>query len=72
MIFSEPINLPHGITLQCRVSGVAGRPTLFFLHGFPEGAFIWDALLLHFSRPENGCYRCVAPFFFFFFNSTYL
>jgi pimeloyl-ACP methyl ester carboxylesterase len=32
------------------------------LHGFPEGAFIWDALLLHFSRPENGGYRCVAPF----------
>lgn len=62
MIFSEPINLPHGITLQCRVSGVAGRPTLVFLHGFPEGAFIWDALLLHFSRPENGGYRCVAPF----------
>ena len=46
MIFSEAINLPHGITLQCRVSGVAGRPTLVFLHGFPEGAFIWDALLL--------------------------
>ena len=62
MISSQAIDLPHGITLQCRVSGVAGRPTLFFLHGFPEGAFIWDALLLHFSRPENGGYRCVAPF----------
>ena len=62
MISTQTIDLPHGITLQCRVSGVAGRPTLFFLHGFPEGAFIWDALLLHFSRPENGGYRCVAPF----------
>jgi pimeloyl-ACP methyl ester carboxylesterase len=34
---------------------------LLFLHGFPEGAFIWDELLLHFARPENGGYRCVAP-----------
>lgn len=62
MITTQDIALPHGITLQCRVSGVAGRPTLVFLHGFPEGAFIWDALLLHFSRPENGGYRCVAPY----------
>ncbi len=61
MISTQDLALPHGITLQCRLSGVAGRPTLIFLHGFPEGAFIWDALLLHFSRPENGGYRCVAP-----------
>lgn len=54
--------LPHGITLHCRVSGVAGRPVLLFLHGFPEGAFIWDEQLAHFSRPENGGYRCVAPY----------
>jgi len=54
--------LPHGITLQCRASGLKGRPTLLFLHGFPEGAFIWDELLLHFSRPENGGYRCIAPY----------
>jgi pimeloyl-ACP methyl ester carboxylesterase len=32
-----------------------------FLHGFPEGAWVWDTLLLHFSQPENGGYRCVAP-----------
>jgi pimeloyl-ACP methyl ester carboxylesterase len=32
-----------------------------FLHGFPEAAFVWDFILLHFSRPENGGYRCVAP-----------
>ena len=62
MITTQDVALPHGITLQCRVSGVAGRPTLVFLHGFPEGAFIWDALLLHFARPENGGYRCVAPY----------
>ena len=62
MIQNHTVDLPHGITLQCRVSGVAGRPVLLFLHGFPEGAFIWDALLLHFARPENGGYRCVAPY----------
>ena len=32
-----------------------------FLHGFPEAAFVWDELLEHFARPENGGYRCVAP-----------
>lgn len=53
--------LPHGITLSCRASGTPGRPVLMFLHGFPEGAFVWDALLAHFSQPENGGYRCVAP-----------
>lgn len=57
--FQQP--LPHGITLSCRASGTPGRPVLMFLHGFPEGAFVWDALLAHFSRPENGGYRCVAP-----------
>lgn len=53
--------LPHGITLSCRASGAPGRPVLMFLHGFPEGAFVWDALLEHFSLTENGGYRCVAP-----------
>lgn len=53
--------LPHGITLSCRATGERGRPVLIFLHGFPEGAFVWDALLEHFSKPENGGYRCVAP-----------
>ncbi len=53
--------LPHGITLSCRASGARGRPVLMFLHGFPEAAFAWDALLEHFSRPEHGGYRCVAP-----------
>jgi pimeloyl-ACP methyl ester carboxylesterase len=53
--------LPHGITLSCRACGDPGRPVLLFLHGFPEGAFVWDELLMHFARPENGAYRCVAP-----------
>jgi pimeloyl-ACP methyl ester carboxylesterase len=53
--------LPHGITLSCRAAGERGRPALVFLHGFPEAAFVWDPLLDHFSRTENGGYRCVAP-----------
>lgn len=53
--------LPHGITLSCRACGEPGRPVLLFLHGFPEGAWVWDPLLRHFSKPENGGYRCVAP-----------
>jgi pimeloyl-ACP methyl ester carboxylesterase len=53
--------LPHGITLSCRAAGERGRPVLMFLHGFPEAAFVWDALLEHFAQPANGGYRCVAP-----------
>jgi epoxide hydrolase 4 len=53
--------LPHGITLSCRAAGERGRPVLMFLHGFPEAAFVWDPLLEHFARPENGGYRCIAP-----------
>lgn len=53
--------LPHGITLSCRATGGPGRPVLMFLHGFPEAAFVWDPLLEHFARPENGGFRCIAP-----------
>ena len=53
--------LPHGITLSCRAAGERGRPVLMFLHGFPEAAFIWDELLAHFAKAENGGWRCVAP-----------
>lgn len=49
--------LPHGITLSCRAAGPQGAPLLIFLHGFPEGAFVWDAMLRHFGDR----YRCVAP-----------
>lgn len=57
--FLQP--LPHGITLSCRAAGERGRPVLMFLHGFPEAAFVWDALLNHFSEGRNGGYRCIAP-----------
>jgi pimeloyl-ACP methyl ester carboxylesterase len=61
MIETFQQELPHGITLSCRAAGEPGRPVLMFLHGFPEAAFIWDELLEHFARPENGGYRCIAP-----------
>ena len=53
--------LPNGITLSCRASGTPGRPLMLFLHGFPEGAFIWDELLDHFAQPVHGGFRCIAP-----------
>lgn len=61
MIETYPQALPHGITLSCRAAGERGRPVLVFLHGFPEAAFVWDEVIAHFARPENGGYRCVAP-----------
>lgn len=62
MIDTCVVALPHGTTLHCHVAGRKGRPVLLFLHGFPEGAFIWDEQLAYFARPENGGYRCVAPY----------
>ena len=54
MIKTRTVTQPHGLSLQRRESGSRGRPVLMFLHGFPEGAFIWDELVLHFARTENG------------------
>ena len=61
MIETGVYPLPHGITLSCRTAGSKGRPVLMFLHGFPEAAFVWDGLLEHFARTENGGFRCIAP-----------
>jgi len=49
--------LPHGITLACRETGAPGRPSVMFLHGFPEGAFIWDEVMQRIAPHA----RCVAP-----------
>lgn len=57
MIETFQAALPHGITLSCRAAGAPGAPLLMFLHGFPEAAFVWDELLVHFGAR----YRCVAP-----------
>ena len=61
MIETFSTDLPHGITLSCRAAGQRGRPLMLFLHGFPEGAFIWDTLMQHFAQPQHGGFRCVAP-----------
>jgi epoxide hydrolase 4 len=50
--------LPHGISLSCRAAGQKGHPVMVFLHGFPEGAFVWDGLLERFAAKG---YRCIAP-----------
>ncbi len=57
MIETFDVSLPTGITLSCRASGRPGAPVLLFLHGFPEAAFVWDALLERFADR----YRCIAP-----------
>jgi len=62
VIATTDIALPHGARLHCHTAGERGRPVLLFLHGFPEGAFIWDGLLEHFSQATHGGYRCVAPY----------
>lgn len=49
--------LPHGITLDCLACGHPGKPLLLFLHGFPEGAFIWSGVM----SPFADRWRCVAP-----------
>src|SRR5690606_28658913 len=51
--------LPHGVTLECRSCGSPGKPLLLFLHGFPEGAFIWDGVMTPFADR----WRCLAPDF---------
>ena len=61
MINQYLTDLPHGVTLSCRSAGEKGRPVLVFLHGFPEAAFVWDEILMHFAKAENGGYFCVAP-----------
>lgn len=61
MIETFMLDLPHGIRLSCRSAGMRGRPVLLFLHGFPEAAFVWDALLEHFAQPAHGAWFCVAP-----------
>jgi pimeloyl-ACP methyl ester carboxylesterase len=57
MIETFELALPHGITLSCRAAGRVDAPRLVFLHGFPEGAFVWDELM----ATLGDRYRCIAP-----------
>ena len=38
-------------------AGSAGRPVLFFIHGFPDDARVWEEQIAHFSKE----YRVIAP-----------
>ena len=50
--------LPHGIRLSCRASGALDAPRrVMLLHGFPEGAFVWDQVMQRLADKA----RCVAP-----------
>lgn len=44
MISTQPVILPHGITLTCHQAGRVGQPRVLLLHGFPEAGFIWQAV----------------------------
>ena len=57
MIRRESVDLPSGIRLDLRSAGPDAAPLLVFLHGFPEAAFVWDALLARFGAR----WHCVAP-----------
>ena len=57
MVRTGTLTLPHGITLHCHSSGSPDQPLLVFLHGFPEGAFIWDDVL----EQLGADFYCVAP-----------
>jgi pimeloyl-ACP methyl ester carboxylesterase len=57
LVESYVSELPSGIRLSCRAAGSPAAPVLLFLHGFPEAAFVWDALLERFADR----YRCIAP-----------
>ncbi len=58
MVETSIRQLPHGINLSIRTCGQRGHPTLVFLHGFPEAAFVWDEYLEHFATLG---FRAVAP-----------
>ncbi|MCH7343338.1 alpha/beta fold hydrolase [Pelomonas sp. CA6] len=51
------LELPHGVSLACRVSGPPDAPRVVLLHGFPEGAFIWDGVMQRLGQR----WRCIAP-----------
>lgn len=53
----DELALPHGIRLAYRRCGQPAAPRVLLLHGFPEGAFIWDDVMTALA----GDARCVAP-----------
>lgn len=57
-IHTFSVDLPHGVRLSCRSTGAADAShRIVLLHGFPEAAFVWDALMTELGPLA----RCVAP-----------
>ena len=54
----EQLVLASGITLSLRSAGPLDGAVVVLLHGFPQGAFVWDGVLLHLASLG---YRAVAP-----------
>jgi epoxide hydrolase 4 len=50
--------LPQGIGLACLGSGAASGRRVMLLHGFPEGAFVWEEVMGALA-PDA---RCLAPY----------
>jgi epoxide hydrolase 4 len=61
-ITSDRIALPHGIALHTLQCGPRDGRRIVLLHGFPEGAFVWESLMQQLALPENGGYFCNAPY----------
>lgn len=56
-IRTRDLPLAHGITLSCREAGSPGSPRVVLLHGFPEGAFVWDDVMQRVAPRLH----CIAP-----------
>ena len=52
------VTVAPSIQLHVHEAGPKDGKILLFLHGFPEAAFIWDEVLIHFARLG---YRAIAP-----------
>lgn len=52
------LEVAPSIRLHVHEAGPKDGKILLFLHGFPEAAFIWDEILIHFARLG---YRAIAP-----------
>ncbi len=61
-ITSSRIRLPHGTELHTLQCGPKDGRRVVLLHGFPEGAFVWESLMQQLALPENGGFFCSAPY----------
>lgn len=55
---SRRIEIASDLSLDCRIGGPEGAPTILFLHGFPDFSYGWRKQLAHF---EAKGFRVIAP-----------